>query len=88
MSDTPSFEIKVDQVGYFTGATKVGFLAQPVAGQAARYALLRQEDGKAVLEGYWTAPVLDADSGDRVQTADFSSWNTSGTYYLEVRGVG
>jgi len=88
MSNAPSLEIKVDQAGYAIGARKVGFLIQPVAGQTARYVLRRQEDGKAVLEGSWTPPVLDPDSGDRVQTADFSGWNSPGIYYLDVRGVG
>ena len=88
MSNAPSLKIKVDQAGYASGATKVAFLVQPVAGQTARFILRRQEDGKAVLEGSWTPPVLDPDSGDLVQTADFSGWNNPGDYYLDVRGVG
>jgi endoglucanase len=88
MSNAPSLEIKVDQAGYSIGTTKVAFLVQPVVGQTARFILRRQEDGKAFLEGSWTPSVFDPDSGDRVQTADFSSWNRPGVYYLDVHGIG
>jgi hypothetical protein len=64
MSNAPTLEIKVDQAGYAIGATKIGFLVQPVAGQTARFILRRQEDGEAVFEGSWSPPVFDPDSGD------------------------
>lgn len=87
LNDRPSLAIKVDQAGYRLGASKVAFLVGATVGRDHSY-VLRREDGKKVIEGHWTAPVFDADSGDQVQTADFSTWNTPGTYYLDVPGVG
>jgi endoglucanase len=40
------------------------------------------------LRGKLAAPVADADTGDRVQAADFTKLNRAGTYYLEVPGSG
>jgi endoglucanase len=41
-----------------------------------------------VWKGKLGAPVADADTGDQVQAADFSSFHKAGSYYIEVPGVG
>jgi len=81
----PSLAIEVDQVGYKPGAAKVALVA---AGQPATDFTLRRAGGAVVFRGKLSDPVADADSGDKVQTADFSAFKTPGKYYLEVPGVG
>lgn len=78
--------IKVDQVGYLPTARK---LALVTSDKPAVEFLLRKSDGSAIVfRGRLSAPVADADSGDRVQLADFSQYQTEGKFYLEVPGVG
>jgi endoglucanase len=83
-ADSASLAIKVDQVGYPTAAPKLAM----VATQASTFMVKRAGDGTVVLNGKLSAAVSDADSGDRVQLADFSSLREPGKYYLEVPGVG
>jgi len=82
----PTTGIKVDQVGYLTGAPKVALVA---AKQAAKDFAVRRADNDAVaFRGTLSDPVEDADSGDRVQAADFTRLTRAGKYYLDVPGVG
>ena len=86
VSAAPTTAIKVDQVGYLPDAPKLAFV---VAKQASGEFLLRKVNGSAVVfRGQLSAPVADADSGDLVQIADFSTYRSAGKYYLEVPGVG
>ena len=48
----------------------------------------RKQDDSLVFQGKLSEPVDDPDTGDRVQGADFTSLEKSGTYYLQVPGVG
>jgi endoglucanase len=48
----------------------------------------RASDGTTTFKGSFGPPAFDADTGDSVQAADFSKLAESGTYYLEVPGVG
>jgi endoglucanase len=84
LTETVTTEIKLDQVGYPPNASKVAVVTAP--GQV--FSVKRSSDGTTVLQGKLSAPVADADSGDRVQAADFSSLRQPGTYYLDVPGVG
>jgi endoglucanase len=82
----PATAIKVDQAGYLPTARKVAFV---VADQpATEFYLRRADDSSIVFRGRLSAPVVDADSGDSVQLADFSSFRTDGRFYIEVAGVG
>ena len=82
----PTEAIKVDQVGYWTHAQKQAFV---IASKGARGFLLRREDDSAVVfRGRLSVPAYDADSGDRLQLADFSTFETDGRFYIEVPGVG
>lgn len=86
--DATTSAIKIDQVGYATGAPKLAFLAASNLTSGQIFMVRRASDNKAVFEGRWTAPASDLDSGDQVQTGDFTSVNVSGTYYLDVPSVG
>ena len=82
----PTTAIKVDQVGYLPHARKLAFVVTP---QPATEFLLRSvADSSVSFRGRLSAPVYDADSGDRVQLADFSAFQTAGRFYIEVPGVG
>jgi len=82
----PTTAIKVDQVGYLPQAPKIAFV---VTDQAATEFLIRKvSDASIVFRGSLSAAVIDNDSGDRVQLADFSQLRNEGSFYLEVPGVG
>jgi endoglucanase len=81
---TAGLAIKVDQVGYPVDGPKVAL----VDASAQAFVLKRSSDGVVVFHGRLTPAELDANSGDKVQAADFSSFRQPGKYYLEVPGVG
>jgi endoglucanase len=81
-----SLAVKVDQAGYLTGFPKVAIVTGATAETA--FTVRRASDGEAAFRGSLAPPVEDADSGDRVQAADFSKLTAPGAYYLEVAGVG
>ena len=82
----PTTAIKVDQVGYLPYARKLAFV---VADQtASEFVLRKASDSSVVFRDRLSAPVDDADSGDRIQTADFSAFTSEGRFYIEVPGVG
>jgi endoglucanase len=83
---SPVADIKLDQAGYLPHAPKVAIVASTAP--AAAFLVKREGDGKVVYTGKLGAAVSDPDSGDRVQSADFSALHQSGRYYLEVPGVG
>ena len=76
--------IKLDQVGYPIDAPKMALVSAP----ARTFQVKRAGDNAVVLAGELSAPATDANSGDQVEVADFSALRSSGTYYLEVPGVG
>lgn len=79
-------DIKVDQVGYLSTSPKIALVASQKP--ATQFTVNQSKDGKVVYPGTLSAPAEDNDSGDRVQVADFSKLIKSGTYYLDVPGVG
>ena len=82
-------EIKVDQVGYLTGAPKVALVAVAASQNApTEFTVKRAGDGGIAMRGTLGAAAADADSGDRVQAADFSKLTAAGRYYVDVTGVG
>lgn len=82
----PSRDIKVDQVGYLPSFPKIALItANPTA---AEFIIRNARDGNVAFRGTLSQPVADADSGDRVRSADFSALDKSGSYYVEVPGVG
>jgi endoglucanase len=82
----PTTEIKIDQVGYLPAAPKMAMVASKAA--ATSFTVRRVADDSLAFEGMLGAPMEDADSGDRVQTADFTRFTEPGRYSLDVPGVG
>jgi endoglucanase len=76
--------IKLDQVGYPTDAPKVALVSTP----ARTFQVKRSGDNAVVLQGELSAGATDANSGDVVQAADFTSLRAPGTYYLEAPSAG
>jgi len=83
-AETPSAQIKVDQVGYPPESTKIAVVTAP----ATRFEVKRASDDAKVFQGEFGPPVQDVDSGDYVLLADFSKLRATGAYYLNVPGVG
>lgn len=85
---SPSTAIKVDQAGYLPDLPKLAMVV-PQAGSAASEFSVRSADSNLVVfQGKLSTPTYDGDSGDNVQTADFSALHTTGQYYLDVPGLG
>jgi len=76
--------IKLDQVGYLPDGQKLAL----VTAQASAFEVKRTFDDVSVFKGELSPAVQDADTGDSVRVADFSKLKESGTYYLDVPGVG
>jgi endoglucanase len=86
LAAAPTTDIKVDQVGYASQASKLAFV---VAREPAATFTVRDVESHAIaFEGNLSDPVEDPDTGDRVRTANFSTLTRSGKYYLEVPGIG
>jgi len=77
-------QIKLDQVGYVTEGAKIALVTAP----AKTFAVKRASDNATAFQGDLGPPALDENTGDSVQTADFSKLRAAGTYYLDVAGVG
>ncbi len=86
LAATPTTTIKIDQVGYLTGAPKVALVASKTA--ASEFTVHRATGGAVAFRAALPPPVEDPDSGDRVQAADFTALTAPGRYYLEIAGVG
>lgn len=67
----PTIRIKLDQAGYLPALPKVALVSGNT--RASDFTVRRAQDGSVVFRGKLGAPVDDADSGDRLQAADFSS---------------
>src|SRR5664279_1923090 len=72
----PVIAIKVDQVGYLTGAPKVALVA--AESPASDFTVRRAAGGAVVFKRKLSAQAADADTGDKVQAADFSAFKTAG----------
>ena len=81
-----SDSIKVDQVGYLPARAKLAFITDPAA--TGSFAVSRSADGSQVLTGRLGPPTADPDTGDTVRVADFTALTQTGSFYLDVAGVG
>ena len=84
VAENASLDIKVDQVGYLLNAPKVVLVT--AAGRT--FEVRRAADNATVFRETLGPALSDADTGDQVRTADFSSLREAGTYYLFVPDVG
>jgi len=89
-ADSPTLAIKVDQVGYPVDGPKLALVSLPAAPgpSADTFQVLRTTDHMVVFQGRLAPPEADANSGDRVQAADFSNLRKPGTYCHEIPGIG
>ena len=83
-AENPTTAIKVDQVGYPTNGPKVALVSAP----GGTFSLKRTSDNAVVFQNKLGPGTHDGDSGDMIQSADFSSVQEAGRYYLDVPGVG
>jgi endoglucanase len=83
-ADNATTNIKVDQVGYPSDALKIAL----VSARGETFVLKKAADNVVVFKGKLSPPSSDANSGDQVQAADFSSFRQPGSYHIEVPGVG
>ncbi|HEX6804291.1 MAG TPA: glycoside hydrolase family 9 protein [Terriglobales bacterium] len=83
-AQNPTLAIKVDQVGYPIDASKIALVSAP----ARTFTVKRASDNSVALQGKLGSPAQDADTGDTVQAAEFSSVRQPGKYYIDVPGVG
>lgn len=84
-SRRPSDQVKVCQVGYLPGETKLAMITAAPTGDVI---VRRASYGAAVLTVPAGSAVEDPDSGDTVRVVDFSALKQPGVYYLDVPGVG
>ena len=85
-SAAATLAIKVDQVGYLSASPKIALVAAPAA--ALEFTVRRVAGDGIAFRGALSTALEDPDSGDRVQSADFSKLTASGAYYLEIADVG
>lgn len=84
--EAPAPEIRIDQVGYPTGAPKVALVVSDKAG--GEFVVRRARDGRVAFNGRLGDATHDPDSGDRVRAADFSALREPARYVVDVPGVG
>jgi endoglucanase len=77
-------DVRVSSIGYLPLRAK----RASIVGTASAFNVVRDSDGAVVSSGTPSAPVNDADTGESVMTADFTTLSDPGTYHLEVDGVG
>jgi endoglucanase len=80
-----SDSVKTCQVGYLPDETKYAVVTTEASGEAV---VRRARDGREVLRVKLGPERLDADSGDRTRSVDFSALKTPGEYVLDIAGVG
>lgn len=78
--------VSVNQVGYFAGMPHYGMLANQ-GGFATSWVLIDDVTGEMVYAASTGPAIEDAASGDTIQVADFSSFNTPGTYRLMINNA-
>jgi endoglucanase len=77
-------QIHLNTIGFLPDARKQASVAAP----GAEFTVVRNSDNAKVLSAKLTEPALNADTGEKLATADFSALKVPGVYYLEVPGVG
>ena len=92
-AQTLSQQIIVDQFGFRPNDLKVAIIANPIQGQnsgtsyvpGTSFELHKTSDNTSVFTGslqVYNSGTMDANSGDEVWWADFSSYTTPGKYYV------
>jgi len=76
--------IRLNTIGFLPDQEKRASVAAP----CSAFTVVRPEGGAAVFSGKASEPQKNADTGEMLQTADFSPLNPPGTYCLDAPGVG
>lgn len=84
-SRTHSDAVKICQVGFLPGEAKYAVLTGAPTGEIL---VRRSSDDRVVLKVSAGQPTTDPDTGDEVRRVDLSGLKASGTYYLDVPGLG
>ncbi|MBV9300813.1 MAG: glycoside hydrolase family 9 protein [Acidobacteriaceae bacterium] len=90
MEEGATKQISLDQAGYLPDLPKIAIVIGST-GQgksSGTFVIRRTRDQSVAFRGALNDPVFDPDSGDRVQSADFTSLAETGRFYLDVAGVG
>ena len=82
----PTAAIKVDQAGYPVAARKVALVSSETP--ASEFVVRRVKDDSVAFRGVLSPQQADPDSGDRVQSAEFTGLTARGDYYVDVPGIG
>src|SRR5690349_21323051 len=75
--------VRLNTVGFLPAQLKQATLTN----DAARFTVVRCADGKEVFDGALSGALTNADTRERLFTADFSSLTNEGTYQLVVAGA-
>ena len=91
--------ISVNQLGYMPRLAKVATFSDNAGSvtpnsstiklteDTYEFELVDASTGKVVFEGVSSSKIKDKDSGDNVYKIDFSEYNTTGEYYLRIKGT-
>jgi endoglucanase len=76
--------IRLNSLGFLPGQPKQATLTN----DATRFTLVRFADGTEVFSGVVAGPITNADTGERLFTADFSTFTNAGEFQLDAPGSG
>ncbi len=89
LAATPTTDIKVDQAGYLPELPKLAMVVEQGGRHATgTFTVNKSSDRSVAFTGTLGLASSDNDSGDAVQSADFSSVHQIGSFYIDVPGVG
>ncbi|MBP7792550.1 MAG: glycoside hydrolase family 9 protein [Candidatus Goldbacteria bacterium] len=77
-------DIRLNSIGYLPSAEK----RASIIVSCSNFNVRRASDSSIAFSGTVTGPVTDPESGQNIRTAAFTSLTETGTFYLEVPGVG
>lgn len=91
--------ISVNQLGYMPRLAKIATFSDNAGAvtpdsskielteDTYNFELVNAKTSKVVFEGVSSSKIKDRDSGDNVYKLDFSEYNTTGEYYLRIKGT-
>ncbi len=77
-------DVKVSSIGYLPGRVK----RASVTASGTSFTVKRDSDGSVAFSGDLGAAAKDPDTAQNIATADFTALNETGTFYVDVPGVG
>lgn len=76
--------IRLNTIGFLPDSQKRASIAAP----CSEFTVVRLSDGARVISGRVGEPAVNADTNEKLTTADFSALKRPGLYYLDVPGIG